>query len=210
MIRVSTFLLLGGTILVSGSTFAAIRVYNPETGSSESAATFEGTERPTAPQILNNPESEVKLAPLPILEEDDTFTQESDTSLGKAIFFVDFRRFHTEKLARELQELKKFPGVTTSFYMESKDPKQYAVDLIKSLRNKKINPEQHKDLALDLPEVKADLRGEVYAYHRPGGWHKVVYYDGTGSRRVYGLEHGLEKFFRHVKRVQRSKQKRPQ
>lgn len=200
-----------GSALLAGSAYGAVRVYNPETGQSESAPTLEGAAKPVAPSITTAPKPRqsrpvrpVRRAPVqPILLPSEIEAPVND-NLGEAYFFIESGEYNPT-LMKKLKQIQGIEGLVSRVYIPAKDPKQYLREIATSKHLQGLSESEIKKIKdLDV-KMSVDSDNASFREHRPGGWQRVVYYTPENSRRVYKLPHGIDKLLRHVKRIRDGK-----
>lgn len=196
-------------LLLIAPAYGAIRVYNPDTGTTEAAPSLESGDILTAPTITTAPKVKPRRQVQPILlpeEEEAAELANKKYPLGEVIFFVDFRRY-IPVVGELIQQLEDISSLKVDAYMESKDPKEYARDILMMQASEAIKAEQDAQKMAKLPALVADKKNRAFTYHRPGAWHKAVYYDSTGSKRVYDIAHDMDKLKRHINRQSKARRK---
>jgi hypothetical protein len=193
---VRTSLLIAGFSLLSvGAPLAQIRVYNPESGEDMAAPSHQGFEGVPRPQEATPPAARNATPAAIVRQEEDAVPVDTPFPLGVALAFVDMADFN-EFLSGRLQRAEEVEGLDFQIYVQDMEPLEY-VALVA----------QGKDKGIEGLTFRVDSGAYLAMRHNVKKYNTIVYIDPEGTRRYYDLQTGLDRFMRHVKRIEKTARK---
>ncbi len=176
---------------------AGIRQYDPATQDSvdvEERSGFEGRNTsPTTPPAENSIRQPAR--PAPTAQTPASRTQEvqqTEFPLGSALFFVKPELMNAG-LNGVINEVRNMDGLDIRVLMSSEDPQMY-MNMVDKMGLAGIG---------DGLSFSADSGAYFARMHQATSYDEVVYMPPGGTKRYYRIPGELDKFMRHVRRVQR-------
>lgn len=197
-VRQSQALLLIAFICAPFSAASQVRVYNPETGSSEAVENYSGKDVP----IRTNKEKKVEKTPqqrqyetIKGLYERSGFVKKEKAAkaLGKAEVFVDAREFDRATW-NNIKKLQKLDDVEMVFYMRNHTG--YVWDYMQILRADFKQTEEIPEFVMDVDNTRARR-------YRLKEYEAIVYTDPFGQRRLFSFKNGIHRFTRALNAVRK-------
>lgn len=174
-------------------------MYDRESGGDVAAPSHQGFEGVPRPQEVAPPPAARNETPASIARQgEEAALVESPYPLGTALAFLDMEDFN-EFLGERLRRAHEIEGLDFQIYVQDMEPLEYVALVAQGM-----------DKGIEGLTFRVDSGAYLAMRHNVKAYNTIVYVDPEGTRRYYDVQTGLDRFMRHVKRIEKAvKGRRP-